>query len=152
MPRSKGRKKEGEKRRATLFASAALSGQIRLEHLFSWLQLSHLAAIVCRSAQNSAPTVQPPGSTRDACSTRLRARVQRGGDDEATAGGSCVVLYQRATNTAIPDDKGERVAGVRGQPGPVAGVRPINGNGNRHGGWTPPRDRSRRLSFVFLDK
>lgn len=26
------------------------------EHLFSWLQLSHLAAIVCRSAENSAPT------------------------------------------------------------------------------------------------
>ncbi|KYQ60160.1 hypothetical protein ALC60_00566, partial [Trachymyrmex zeteki] len=40
-----------------------------------WLQLSHLAAIVCRSAQNSAPTVQPPDSTRDACSTRLYARV-----------------------------------------------------------------------------
>lgn len=40
------------------------------------------------------------------------------------------VLYQLATNTAIPDDKGERVAGVRGQPGPVAGVRPISG-GNR---------------------
>lgn len=71
-------------------------------------------------------------------------------DDEATAGGSCVVLYQLATNTAIPDDKGERVAGVRGQPGPVAGVQPINVNGNRHGGRTPPRDRSRRLSFVFL--
>lgn len=61
---------------------------------------------------------------------------------------SCAVLYQLATNTAIPDDKGERVVGVRGQPGPVAGVRPINGN--RHGGWTPPRDRSRRLSFIFL--
>jgi len=66
------------------------------------------------------------------------------------------MLYQLATNTAIPDDKGERVTGVRGQPGPVAGVRPINVNGNRlsHGGnrtansGTPPRDRSRGLSFV----
>lgn len=38
-----------------------------------------------------------------------------------------LVLYQLATNTAIPDDKAERVAGVRGQPGPVAGVRPISG-------------------------
>jgi len=72
---------EGEKERdirkeTALFASTVFDGQIRLEHLFSWLQLSHLAAIVCRSAQNSAPTEQPPDSTRDAC-TRLRAHVQR---------------------------------------------------------------------------
>lgn len=59
------------------------------------------------------------------------------------------LLYQLATNTAIPDDKGERVAGVRGQPGPVAGVRPISGR--QRTGRTPPRDRPRRLSFIFLD-
>lgn len=85
--------------------------EIRLEHLFSWLQLSHLAAIVCRSAQNSAPTVRIRGhkARADACAYRAR-----------------LVLYQLATNTAIPDDKAERVAGVRGQPGPVAGVQPIS--------------------------
>lgn len=85
--------------------------EIRLEYLFSWLQLSHLAAIVCRSAQNSAPTVRIRGhkARADACAYRAR-----------------LVLYQLATNTAIPDDKAERVAGVRGQPGPVAGVQPIS--------------------------
>lgn len=63
--------------------------EIRLEHLFSWLQLSHLAAIVCRSAENSAPTVRIRGHK-----ARASARL---------------VLYQLATNTAIPDDKAERV-------------------------------------------
>lgn len=63
--------------------------EIRLEHLFSWLQLSHLAAIVCRSAENSAPTVRIRGHK-----ARVSARL---------------VLYQLVTNTAIPDDKAERV-------------------------------------------
>lgn len=46
-----------------------------------------------------------------------------------------LVLYQLATNTAIPDDKSRAsLAGVRGQPGPVAGVRPISG-GAGHPAW-----------------
>lgn len=65
------------------------SREIRLERLFSWLQLSHLAAIVCRSAQNSAPTVRIRGHKARVCVHPL-ARL---------------VLYQLATNTAIPDDK-----------------------------------------------
>lgn len=48
-------------RRSILIAVApalrARKREKRGEHLFSWLQLSHLAAIVCRSAENSAPTV-----------------------------------------------------------------------------------------------
>lgn len=122
-----------------------------MERLFSWLQLSHLAAIVCRSAQNSAPTVRCRLSrllsarARDASSTRLRARVHERREDErrgekrakeeergARELEVCVVVPTRHQHSN-PDDKGERVAGVRGQPGPVAGVRPISGR-------TPPRE------------
>lgn len=60
--------------RGTEGACARFSREIRLERLFSWLQLSHLAAIVCRSAQNSAPTVRIYAAIKRACAfTRSRA-------------------------------------------------------------------------------
>lgn len=75
---------------------------------------------------------------RDAYSTRLRASAcalerkeeKRGGERRVRTAQSreslCVVVPTRHQHNN-PDDKGERVAGVRGQPGPVAGVRPISG-------------------------
>lgn len=118
-------------------------GYIRLEH-FSWLQLSHLAAIVCRSAQNSAPTVtQPPCRLHKMrCSTRLRARVQRersrSGFLYLSAGGSfarasCVALYQLSPPTQqFQTIKASELSGLGVNQGPVAGVRPISGKPAGH--------------------
>lgn len=68
-------------------ASEPFSAQGRYalsEHLFSWLQLSHLAAIVCRSAQNSAPTVRPRHHQR-----RARVTVRERDEGEIHSSQCC---------------------------------------------------------------
>lgn len=63
-----------------------------------------------------------------ACTRGAERRGERDDDDDEhrAESGVCVVVPTRHQHSN-PDDKGERVAGVRGQPGPVAGVRPISG-------------------------